>query len=33
MQYHLQDITIIRPLAYETVFLQLCEVADTPFHI
>ena len=25
--------TQIRPLGYERVFLPLCKVADTPFHI
>ena len=24
---------IIRPLGYERVYLPLCKVADTPFHI
>ena len=26
-------MTINRPLGYERVYLRLCKVADTPFHI
>ena len=29
----LSEISLYRPLGYERVYLTLCKVADTPFHI
>ena len=29
----ISDVSVYRPLEYERVYLPLCRVADTPFHI